>query len=223
MLAPTTIFNSVCFVHDQHEPPALFGDEHLSNFSQIFFCVCNHVPFGRRGFLRADGDHPRVPRRSQGRQFFVDMWRVVVYMFVPAAFIIGVIFMSQGMPMTAKSSYHVSTLEAGAMGPRTARSAETADHRRRPGRGAEPIKMLGTNGGGFFGMNSAHPFENPTGLSNFVNTMAMMLFPFMLVLMYGRMLGRFRHGVVVFSVMMLMMAGTIVWSIHYDTLKPNPG
>ena len=54
----------------------------------------------------------------------------------------------------------------------------------------ESIKMLGTNGGGFFGMNAAHPYENPTGLSNFFNTLAMMIFPFGLVLMYGRMLGR---------------------------------
>jgi K+-transporting ATPase ATPase A chain len=87
----------------------------------------------------------------------------------------------------------------------------------------ESIKMLGTNGGGFFGMNSAHPFENPTGLSNFFNTLAMMAFPFALVLMYGRMLSRLRHGVVIFSVMLLLMAGTIVWSVSYDTLRPNPG
>ena len=52
-----------------------------------------------------------------------------------------------------------------------------------------PIKMLGTNGGGFYGMNSAHPLENPTATSNFFTTLAMMIFPFSLVLMYGRMLG----------------------------------
>jgi K+-transporting ATPase ATPase A chain len=83
--------------------------------------------------------------------------------------------------------------------------------------------MLGTNGGGFFGMNSAHPFENPTGLSNFFNTIAMMVFPFGLVLMYGRMLGRLKHSVAIFAVMMFMMVGTIVWSVCYDTLQPNPG
>jgi K+-transporting ATPase ATPase A chain len=87
----------------------------------------------------------------------------------------------------------------------------------------ESIKMLGTNGGGFFGMNSAHPYENPTGLSNFFNTLAMMLFPFALVFMYGRMLGRPRHAWVIFSVMLFLMAGTIVWSICFDTLQPNPG
>ena len=52
----------------------------------------------------------------------------------------------------------------------------------------ESMKMLGTNGGGFYGMNAAHPFENPTGLTNFFNCLAMMIFPFALVLMYGRML-----------------------------------
>src|ERR1700688_2574047 len=83
--------------------------------------------------------------------------------------------------------------------------------------------MLGTNGGGFYGMNSAHPYENPTGLSNFFNTLAMMLFPFALVFMYGRMLGRLRHSWVIFSVMLFLMAGTIVWSIYFDTLQPNPG
>ena len=87
----------------------------------------------------------------------------------------------------------------------------------------ESMKMLGTNGGGFYGMNSAHPFENPTGLSNFFNTYAMMMFPFALVFMFGRMLNKFRHSLVIFAVMMVMMAGTIVWSIYFDTLKPNPG
>ena len=85
-----------------------------------------------------------------------------------------------------------------------------------------PMKQLGTNGGGFFGMNSAHPFENPTWLTNWLSCVAMMLFPFSLVLMYGRMLGRLRHGWVIFAVMMTLMVGTIVWAVYYDTLKPNP-
>ncbi len=80
-----------------------------------------------------------------------------------------------------------------------------------------------TNGGGFYGMNSAHPFENPTDLTNFLSCVAMMLFPFSLVLMYGRMLKRIRHAMVIFSVMMALMVGTVAWAIYFDTLKPNPG
>ena len=85
------------------------------------------------------------------------------------------------------------------------------------------MKQLGTNGGGFYGMNSAHPFENPTALTNFLSCVAMMLFPFALVFMYGRMIGRLKHSYVIFSVMMVLMIGTIVWSVYFDTLKPNPG
>ena len=85
-----------------------------------------------------------------------------------------------------------------------------------------PMKMLGTNGGGFYGMNSAHPLENPTAATNFLTTFAMMLFPMALVLMYGRMLRRIRHSVVIFSVMLLMI-GHIVWAIYFDTMEPNPG
>ena len=53
--------------------------------------------------------------------------------------------------------------------------------------------------------------------------MAMMLFPFALVFMYGRMLGRMRHAWVIFAVMMVLMIGTIVWAVYFDTLQPNPG
>ena len=86
-----------------------------------------------------------------------------------------------------------------------------------------PMKQLGTNGGGFYGMNSAHPFENPTDVTNFFSCVAMMLFPFSLVLMYGRMLRRIKHATIIFSVMMALMVGTVAWAIYFDTLKPNPG
>ena len=73
-----------------------------------------------------------------------------------------------------------------------------------------PMKMMGTNGGGFFGMNSAHPFENPGAGANFFETFCMMLFPMALVLMYGRMLGRLRHSIVIFGVMLTLFVGTVV-------------
>ena len=125
--------------------------------------------------------------------------------------------------MTLKSSYQVATLEPGAMGTTDKGEAKPQTIVVGPVAALESIKMLGTNGGGFFGMNSAHPFENPTGLSNFFNTLAMMVFPFALVLMYGRMLRRMRHGLVIFSVMLLLMAGTIAWSVCFDTLQAEPG
>jgi len=125
--------------------------------------------------------------------------------------------------MTLKSSYRVSTLEPAVMGTTDKGEAKPQTIVVGPVAAFESIKMLGTNGGGYFGMNSAHPFENPTGLTNFFNTLAMMIFPYALVLMYGRMLGRMRHAYVIFSVMLILMAGTVVWSVYYDTLQPNPG
>ena len=90
--------------------------------------------------------------------------------------------------MTFKSSYQVSTLEPAAMGTTDKGEAKPQTIVVGPVAAFEAMKMLGTNGGGFYGMNSAHPFENPTALSNFFNTLAMMIFPFALVFMYGRML-----------------------------------
>ena len=125
--------------------------------------------------------------------------------------------------MTYRSSYQVSTLEPAAMGTTDSGQPKQQTIVVGPLAAFVPMKMLGTNGGGFYGMNSAHPFENPTAVTNFVTTFAMMIFPFSLVLMYGRMLKRLPHALVIFSVMLLMFIGTIAWAIYYDTLKPNQG
>ena len=223
MLFPSTIFNSVISFMTNTNIQHYSGDVQLSNFSQIFFCIYNMFLSASVGFCALVAIIRAFRGESTLGNYFVDMWRVLVYLFVPAALIFGIIFMSQGSPMTLKSSYQVSTLEATAMGTTDKGEAKKQTIVVGPVAALESIKMLGTNGGGFFGMNSAHPYENPTGLSNFFNTLAMMLFPFALVFMYGRMLGRLRHSWVIFSVMLFLMAATVVWSISFDTLRPNPG
>jgi len=221
-LAPTTIFHSVVSFMTNTDLQHYSGDQHFSNFSQIFFCLTNFFLSASIGFcgltaiIRAFRGDPHVGN------FFVDMWRVVIYMFLPISFILAIVFLQQGSPMTYKCAHLVSTLEAGAMGT-TNGVANQQTIVVGPLAAFVPMKQLGTNGGGFFGMNSCHPFENPTALTNFLSCVAMMLFPFSLVLMFGRMLKRWRHGWVIFSVMMVMMIGTVVWTICFDTLKPNPG
>ncbi len=223
LLSPTAIFNAVASFITNTNLQHYAGDQHFSNFSQVFFVIFNQFTSAAVGFCALTA----IIRAFRGEKtvgnYFLDMWRVVVYTFLPVAFVLGVIFISQGIPMTHRSAYQVSTLEAGAMGTDDKGQAKQQTIVVGPVAAVIPIKMLGTNGGGFYGMNAAHPFENPTGLTNFVTTFAMMLFPFSLVLMYGRMLGRLRHAAVIFAVMMLMMIGTIAWVIHFDTLKPNPG
>ncbi len=125
--------------------------------------------------------------------------------------------------MTLDSSYQVSTLEPGSRGVTDKGDPVPQKIVVGPLAAFVPMKQLGTNGGGFYGMNSAHPFENPTALTNFLSCVAMMLFPFALVLMYGRMLSRRRHSYVIFSVMLTLMISTIVWAVYFDTLQPNPG
>ncbi|MGA2191910.1 MAG: potassium-transporting ATPase subunit KdpA [Nitrospirota bacterium] len=223
ILAPSTIFHSVASFMTNTDLQHYAGDQHLSNFSQIFFGISNLFISAAIGLSALTAIIRALRGDSSLGNFFVDMWRVIVYMFVPVAFAVGLFFMVQGSPMTFKSSYQVSTLEPAAMGTTDKGEAKKQTIVVGPVAAFESMKMIGTNGGGFYGMNSAHPFENPTGATNFLNTLSMMIFPFALVFMYGRMLGRPRHSYVIFSVMLTLMAATIAWSVYFDTLKPNPG
>ncbi len=222
MVFPTTIFQAVTSFMTNTDLQHYSGEQVLSNFSQIFFGVAMLFMSAGVGLSALTAVIRLFRSDSKIGNFFVDMWRVVVYMFVPICIVISLIFIYQGSPMTFKSSHQVSTLEHGAMGTTDKGEVKQQTIVVGPVAAWESIKMIGTNGGGFHGMNAAHPFENPTGLSNFLNCLSMMIFPFALVLMYGRMLGRLRHSLVIFSVMMTLMIGTIVWSVYFDTVKPNP-
>jgi K+-transporting ATPase ATPase A chain len=223
MLFPSTIFQAVTSFMTNTDLQHYAGDQHLSNFSQIFFAIANLFLSAAIGLSALAAVIRALRSDSSMGNFFLDMWRSIAYMFVPIAFVVSLIFLIYGSPMTFKSSYQVSTLETAAMGMTDKGEPKQQTIVVGPVAAFESIKMLGTNGGGFFGMNAAHPFENPTALTNFINCLSMMIFPFALVLMFGRMLHRLRHAIVVFSVMLALFAGTIVLSVSYDTLKPNPG
>jgi K+-transporting ATPase ATPase A chain len=223
LLAPSTILHTVISFMTNTDLQHYSGDQHLSNFSQIFFGLTNFFLSASIGFCGLTAIIRALRSDSHLGNFFLDMWRVVVYMFLPIAFVLGVVFLQQGSPMTLDSSYQVSTLEPSAMGIGADGLAKPQNIVVGPLAAFVPMKQLGTNGGGFYGMNSAHPFENPTALTNFLSCVAMMLFPFALVFIYGRMLKRMKHGYVIFSVMLVLMIGTIVWSVYFDTMKPNPG
>lgn len=222
LLSPTTIFHSTVSFMTNTDLQHYAGEVYLSNFSQIFFCIANLFLSAAIGLSALTAIIRALRGDPSLGNFFLDVWRVVVYMFVPIAFLIAIIFIQQGSPMTFATSYKVATLEPGAMGKKEDGQPKAQTIVVGPVAAFESMKMLGTNGGGFYSMNSAHPFENPTGLSNFVNTLAMMLFPFSLVFMYGRMLNRMKHSLVIFSIMLLLMVFTIAWTIYFDTLKPNP-
>jgi K+-transporting ATPase ATPase A chain len=222
MLAPSTIFHTVISFMTNTDLQHYSGDQHFSNFSQLFFVIANFFLSAAIGFCALTAIIRALRSESTVGNFFVDMWRVMAYTFLPIAFVFSLLFLQQGMPMTFSDAQEVKTLEPAAMGTTDAGEAKTQTVRLGPLAAFIPMKQLGTNGGGFYGMNSAHPFENPTALTNFASCVGMMLFPFALVFMYGRMLGRWRHAVVIFAVMMTFMVGTVAWTVYHDTLQPNP-
>jgi K+-transporting ATPase ATPase A chain len=131
--------------------------------------------------------------------FWQDLIRTILYILVPLSCMVAILLVSQGVLANFSHYLSISTLahlpQQIAMGPVAPQEA---------------IKELGTNGGGFFNVNSAHPFENPTGFSNLVEMLAVLVIPAALVFMYGRMSGNRRQGYTVYAVMMFMFLGACV-------------
>ncbi len=145
-----------------------------------------------RGFARASV-------RTVGN-FWVDVTRCTLYILLPICVVYSLFLVSQGMPQTLGDYVEATTLEGAkqtiAVGPVASQVA---------------IKMLGTNGGGFFNANAAHPFENPTALSNFVQILSIFLLGAALTNVFGRMVGNQRQGWAILAVMgVLFVAGVAV-------------
>ena len=143
--------------------------------------------------------------------FWVDLVRSTLYILLPLALVLAVFLVSQGVVQTFSSYKEVTTLDGAkqllAVGPTASQIA---------------IKQLGTNGGGFFNVNSAHPFENPTAWSNFVELLVILLIPAGLVYMYGKMVGSTRHGWVVLGVMTaFLVIGAVVANVAEQSGNPN--
>ena len=145
-----------------------------------------------RGFSRASA-------RTVG-SFWVDITRCTLYILLPLCIVYTLFLVFQGIPQTLGAYVEATTLEGAkqtiAVGPVASQIA---------------IKMLGTNGGGFFNVNAAHPFENPTALSNFVQMLSIFSIGAALTNVFGRMVGDQRQGWAIFAVMgILFIAGVVV-------------
>lgn len=148
--------------------------------------------------------------------FWVDLTRTVVYLLLPFCILFAIILVSQGVIQNFQSYVTVHTLTGGSqtipMGPVASQIA---------------IKQLGTNGGGFFNANSAHPFENPTPLSNFLETFAIICIPAAATYMYGLMIKSSKQGWIIFSVMFIFWIGGIAIALASEftnnpILEANP-
>jgi K+-transporting ATPase ATPase A chain len=132
--------------------------------------------------------------------FWVDMVRSTVYVLLPLSVVIALLFVSQGVIQNLSPYTKIATVEGG-----------TQTIAQGPVASQEAIKMLGTNGGGFFNANSAHPFENPTPLSNFIQLLSIFVIPAGLTYTFGKMVKDTRQGWALFAAMsVLFLAGVFV-------------
>ena len=188
------------------------GETTLSYFSQMAgLAVQNFISAGVGiavlvAFIRA------LASRS-GKEigvFYVDLTRGVLYVLLPLAIVVGLILVSQGTLQTLSGTTDATGLTG---------VGQTFSFG--PVAGQEAIKMLGTNGGGFFNVNSAMPFENPTWLSNFVEMLSILIIPAALTATYGRMVDNRRQGWMVFGAMMSLFIVAVA-VIYINETGPTP-
>lgn len=142
--------------------------------------------------------------------FFVDLTRSLIRVFLPIAFVAGLIFVLLGVPQTLDPTITATTI-----------SGEEQEIARGPVAAFLAIKEVGNNGGGFFGANSTHPFENPNAISNFLQIWLMMLLPTALPFAYGKMVGNRKQGRILFTVMAVMFAIMLATSLTAE-FNGNP-
>jgi K+-transporting ATPase ATPase A chain len=143
--------------------------------------------------------------------FWVDITRCLFYILVPIAFLFGLIFVSQGAVQTMAGTATIHDVL----------NNVTQTIARGPIGFMEAIKQLGTNGGGFLNANSATPFENPTGLTNFLSIYLVLSIPVALTYTFGKMVGSVRHGVALLAVMVILF-GALVALTSYGEHQNNP-
>jgi K+-transporting ATPase ATPase A chain len=188
------------------------GESTLSYFTQMAFLTVHNFVSAATGiavvlvFVRAI---TRKQVKTIGN-FWVDLVRSTIYVLLPLSFVFAMILIGQGVIQNFSAYVEVAGLEGVkqliAMGPVASQEA---------------IKMLGTNGGGFFNVNSAHPFENPTPLANFLQMLAIFLIPAGLTYTYGKMVGSAKHGWAIFAAMMSLFVVFTLTS-YYAEFSANP-
>ncbi len=142
--------------------------------------------------------------------FWVDITRITLYLLLPLSFVIAVVLVWQGVPQNLDAYVQATTLEGAAQtiaqGPAASQLA---------------IKMLGTNGGGFFNANSAHPYENPTALANLIEMVAIFAIGAALTNVFGRMVASERHGWAILAAMMILFAAGVA-VVYAAEAQANP-
>ncbi|AXR64835.1 potassium-transporting ATPase subunit KdpA [Leptospira mayottensis] len=192
---------------------AYSGESTLSYFSQSVGLTVQNFLSAATGFCVLLALSRGLSANSNAfalGNFWKDLIRGILYVLFPSAFALALTLVATGLVQTFSSYVTANTLEGAEqiipLGPVASQIA---------------IKQLGTNGGGFFGVNSAHPFENPTPLSNFFQMFSILILPGACVFLYGRMIGNLRHAWVIFSVMFTVFCIGVI-TVWFSESSYNP-
>ncbi len=188
------------------------GEGTMSNLSQMLGLTIQNFLSAATGIALAFALFRGFARREAKTigNFWADMTRVTLYLLLPVCVVYSVFLIASGVPQTMAGVVDVRTLEG-------ARQSILLG----PVASQEAIKMLGTNGGGFFNANSAHPFENPTALTNLIEMLSIFLIGFGLTWTFGKAVGNTRQGWAILSAMVILfLAGVTV--TYWQEAAGNP-
>ena len=183
------------------------GESTMSYLSQMMQLTFHNFVSAAAGMCVAAALVRGIASRSAGRlgNFWVDLVRGTLYIFIPGSLILALLFVQQGVLQNFGSYLSVTTLEGAkqvlAMGPVASQEA---------------IKQLGTNGGGFFNANAAHPFENPTPWTNFLQMIAIFAIPSGATYWFGRAVRHQKHGWALWAAMFLMFIGGVAVTYRFE-------
>ncbi|PAK36730.1 potassium-transporting ATPase subunit KdpA [Bacillus safensis] len=193
-MSPGLAFNTAASFITNTNWQAYSGENSLSYLSQMIAITFPMFTSAATGFAVAIAFiRGLIGRQDNLGNFYVDLVRSIIRVFLPLSFIVALFLVFQGVPQTLHGAVHATTLEG-----------VTQIITRGPVAALESIKHIGTNGGGYFGTNAAHPFENPTPLTNFVHILSMMLLPTALVYAFGVMVKNKKQGLTIFATMSMM-------------------
>lgn len=200
-MEPGLTFNTVISFLTNTNLQDYSGESGLSYFSQMvvitfFMFISAATGFSAAlAFVRGITGKKKTPGN-----FYVDFVRIITRILLPVCIVASIFYIQQGVPQTFSPTKTVTTIEG-----------KLQDISMGPVASLESIKLFGTNGGGFFGANSAHPFENPTPLTNIVQMLSMLLFPGAIVVYFGYMVKKKKQAISIFSAMgILLVAGIAV-------------
>jgi K+-transporting ATPase ATPase A chain len=208
-LEPSLAFNTAASFTSNTNLQHYSGEVSLSYFSQLFALVWLQFVSAATGIAAVTALSRGLAGRTKLGNFHQDLWRATGLILLPMALVWATLLILCGMPMTLEGSAVATTLEGA-----------TQTIARGPVAAFVAIKQLGTNGGGWFGPNCTHPFENPTFWSNVLGNMAILLIPMATVWMFGRITDRIKHAAVVFGVMLalyLSFVGVACWFENQPT------